>query len=153
MTDKTKGIVQRIAVTLYLLGILLCCVRVPWRASFPNQEWFLGYAKFWVSPTPNHPLDPVYEARKKYPYSPGTWSDEEFAAHLQNPGEFRQWVPGSSDWSDSKIHSLLDQYNAARLIPPEAFAYAQIDYARIALEVFCLTLLLGLALYLLRPIR
>lgn len=222
MPDKIKAILQRIAVTLYVLGVLLCCVQVPWRASIRTQEWFLGYSRFWAPPGP--PFDPIYEVRKKWPHKdifdriqeatpkelPGDfftkqkeshekeqggvppttipsfeefkkqrkhdkgsqptsssewevvsvtppssnyWTDEELKTHLQNPAEFRKFVPGATNWSDWKIHSTLNRYYAMRLIPPYVFGAEHIDYSRIGLEVFCLTLLLGLALYLLRPLR
>jgi hypothetical protein len=206
VSDKIRGTVQRIIVTLYVLGVLLCCVHVPWRASFRAEEWFLGYSKFWAPPAP--PFDPIYEARKEWPHKdifdriqeaapkelpgdffsrqresqekeqkggspttipsfeefkkqlqhekdshPNYWTDEELETRLQNPAEFRKFVPGASNWSDRKIHSTLERYYAMRLIPPYVFGAEHIDYARIGLEVFCLTLLFGLALYLLRPLR
>lgn len=220
MSSKIKAILQRAAVTLFVLGVLLCCIQVPWRASIQTQrwyaaqtqEWFLGYSSFWSAPTPTHPFDPVYEARKKWPHlepptfaefmeerrqrekksrvpspsewmaqrekeqggdqknsqapsssgwevvsvtppTPSYWTDEELGMRLKNPEEFRKFVPGADHWSDRKIRSILNHYSASRSIPPEVFAYAQIDYSRIGIEVFCLALVFGLALYLLRPIR
>jgi hypothetical protein len=86
--------------------------------------------------------------------SPSSYlEDDELESDLQNPAEFRKFVPGATNWSDWKIHSTLDRYYAMRLIPSYVFSAEHIDYPRIGLEVFCLTLLIGLALYLLRPLR